>query len=110
MTHQDNLNNNLIEAVKECNLIKVKHLIEQGADIHASNDEALRLSTKYGHLETVKYFIIDCNITIKQETMKYLDKNNLVNIINIINLRDLHNQLDHNLNSKITDTKNKVKI
>jgi hypothetical protein len=30
MTPQDNLNNNLIEAVKECNLIKVKHLIEQG--------------------------------------------------------------------------------
>jgi hypothetical protein len=38
MTHQDNLNNNLIKAVKECNLIKVKHLIEQGADIHACND------------------------------------------------------------------------
>jgi hypothetical protein len=38
MTPQDNLNNNLIQAVKECNLIKVKHLIEQGADIHACND------------------------------------------------------------------------
>jgi hypothetical protein len=42
MTQQDNLNNSLIEAVKECNLIPVKHLIEQGADIHADNDCALK--------------------------------------------------------------------
>jgi ankyrin repeat protein len=88
----------------------VKYLVEQGADIHADNDCALKWSAKYGHLETVKYFIIDCNITIKQETMKYLHKNNLVDTLNIIQTRDLHNQLDHNLNSKITDTKNKVKI
>jgi ankyrin repeat protein len=88
----------------------VKYLVEHGANIPAETNYALRWSATNGHLETVKYFIIACNITIKQETMKYLHKNNLVDILDIINLRDLHNQLDHNLNSKITDTKNKVKI
>jgi hypothetical protein len=54
MTPQDNL----IEAVKECNLIPVKHLIEQGADIHADNDWALRLSAANGNLETETISII----------------------------------------------------
>jgi hypothetical protein len=57
MNTQGQLDNNLIEAVKECNLIKVKHLIEQGADIHADNDEAFRLSTRLNHLEIVKYLV-----------------------------------------------------
>jgi hypothetical protein len=83
MTHQDNLNNSLIEAVKECNLIPVKHLIEQGADIHADNDYALRLSAVNGHLET--------------ET------------ISIIQTRDLYGKLDDNLNNDIIN-KHKKKI
>jgi ankyrin repeat protein len=57
MNTQEQLDNNLIQAVKECNLIKVKHLIEQGADIHADNDWALRLSAANGHLEVVKYLV-----------------------------------------------------
>jgi hypothetical protein len=83
MTQQDNLNNSLIEAVKECNLIPVKHLIEQGADIHADNDYALRLSAVNGHLET--------------ET------------ISIIQTRDLYGKLDDNLNNDIIN-KHKKKI
>jgi ankyrin repeat protein len=88
----------------------VKYLVEHGADIHDQNDAPLRMSTSNGHLEVVKYLIIDCNMIVKEETLEYLHKNNLVDILNIIQTRDLHNQLDHNLNSKITDTKNKVKI
>jgi hypothetical protein len=54
MTPQDNL----IKAVKECNLIKVKHLIEKGANIHACNDYALKQSATNGHLETETISII----------------------------------------------------
>jgi hypothetical protein len=45
---------------------------------------------------------------VKEETLEYLHKNNLVDILNIINLRDLHNKLDNNLN--IVDNKHKKKI
>ena len=35
----------------------VKYLVENGADIHANNDHALRWSARFGHLEVVKYLI-----------------------------------------------------
>ena len=33
----------------------VKYLVEHGADVHAQNDEALRWASRYGHLKVVKY-------------------------------------------------------
>ena len=35
----------------------VKYLVEHGANIHAENDEALRMSSRFGHLEVVKYLV-----------------------------------------------------
>ena len=35
----------------------VKYLIEQGADIHTYNDYALRYASKYGYLDVVKYLV-----------------------------------------------------
>ena len=35
----------------------VQYLLEQGADIHARNDFALRLSAYYGHLPVVQYLL-----------------------------------------------------
>jgi len=35
----------------------VKYLVENGADIHAYNDEALQLSTKKGHIGVVKFLV-----------------------------------------------------
>ncbi len=35
----------------------VKYLVENGADIHVYNDEALRLASRNGHIEVVKYLI-----------------------------------------------------
>src|SRR3989344_2681519 len=36
----------------------VQYLLEQGADIHAENDCALRLSARNGHLPVVQYLLI----------------------------------------------------
>jgi ankyrin repeat protein len=57
MNTQEQLDNDLIQAAKHGNLINVKSLIEQGADIHAKNDESLIMSARDGHLEVVKYLV-----------------------------------------------------
>ena len=51
------LDEQLFKASEWGDLTKVKQLIENGADIHAQNDRALRLSAHYGHLDTVKYLV-----------------------------------------------------
>ena len=35
----------------------IKYLLENGANIHADNDYALRISAEMGYLEVVKYLI-----------------------------------------------------
>jgi ankyrin repeat protein len=35
----------------------VRYLVNQGADIHANDDKALRCSARYGHLEVVRYLV-----------------------------------------------------
>lgn len=35
----------------------VKYLVEQGADIHAMDDHAVRWAAEYGHLQVVKYLV-----------------------------------------------------
>ena len=47
----------LIEAVYDGDLKTIKYLIEQGADIHAQNDQSLKYSAKNENLEIIKYFI-----------------------------------------------------
>jgi ankyrin repeat protein len=88
----------------------VKCLIEHGADIHAENDHALRSSATNGYLDMVTYLVVDCNMTVKNETFDYLKVSCLLETINIIKARDLYNQLDNSLNSNITDNKCKKKI
>jgi Ankyrin repeat. len=38
-------------------LVVVKHLVENGADIHEEDDYALYWASAYGHLEVVKYLV-----------------------------------------------------
>jgi ankyrin repeat protein len=57
MTNKNQLNDDLIQASQHDNLINVKSLIEQGADIHTKDDESLIMSARYGHLEVVKYLL-----------------------------------------------------
>ncbi len=45
----------LVYAAREGNLKKVKKLVEQGADIHVKNGEALRWASVNGHTEIVEY-------------------------------------------------------
>jgi ankyrin repeat protein len=61
MTNKNQLNDNLIQAAQYGNLESLKYLVENGADIHAKTNYAIRFSAKNGHLEIVKYLVIDCN-------------------------------------------------
>jgi ankyrin repeat protein len=47
----------IIWFVENGHLDVVKYLIEQGADIHAKNNEALRNSAEKGDLDIVKYLV-----------------------------------------------------
>ena len=47
----------LFEAVKNNDLESIKDLVEQGVDLHAADDGALRQAARYGHLEVVKYLL-----------------------------------------------------
>jgi len=44
-------------AAGNCHLEVVKYLVEQGADIHARDDSALQLAAANGELEVVKYLV-----------------------------------------------------
>ena len=52
-----NVTKQLINASECGDLDNVKQLIENGADIHAENDWALRFSADNGHLNVVKYLV-----------------------------------------------------
>lgn len=51
------LNDVMIWAADIGNLEILKKAVEQGANIHAKDDEALRNAAFYGHLEMVKYLV-----------------------------------------------------
>jgi ankyrin repeat protein len=51
------IDDKLIDACRRRNLSAVKACVEQGADIHADDDVALRWAADNGHLEIVKYLI-----------------------------------------------------
>ena len=44
-------------AAQKDHLPVVKYLVEKGANIHADNDYALRVAASYGHLPVVKYLV-----------------------------------------------------
>lgn len=54
---QSNKRNYLLTGVRFGLLPELKYLVENGADIHVENDEALRYAAKNGHLAIVKYLI-----------------------------------------------------
>ncbi len=49
------LEKQLIDASMYGDLDRVNELVEQGADVHAQEDKALREASNYGHTEVVKY-------------------------------------------------------
>ena len=56
--------NALINSAKNGNIKIVKSILDSGANIHARDDYALRLASKNGHLDVVKYL------------QEYIDKEN----------------------------------
>lgn len=46
----------LVESAR-VNISLVEYSLTQGADIHAENDDALRLASQYGYIEIVKYLV-----------------------------------------------------
>ena len=83
--------------------------LTEHADIHARNDEGFIWACRFGHLEVIKYLIIDMNIDKTTYIETYLNENkdnkNVQQAIVLFNIRDLH----HQLNEKIKDNKEKVK-
>ena len=47
----------LYEAIENNDLESIRYLVEQGANLRAYDDYALRLAAWYGHLEVVKYLL-----------------------------------------------------
>jgi hypothetical protein len=47
---------------------------------------------------------------VKEETLEYLNKSNLLETLNIINTRDLHNELANNLKNNNIMQKAKIKV
>ena len=45
------------KAVRNGNLKMVKCLVDNGVNIHAKGDDAIRVAAEYGHLEMVKFLV-----------------------------------------------------
>ena len=83
--------------------------LKKHANIHAKDDTGFRIACRDGHLEVIKYLIIDMNIDKTNYIEKYLNKNkdneNVQQAIELFNTIDLH----HQLNENIKDNKENVK-
>ena len=55
--YSNNINKDFIESVKIGNIRNINILIENGADIHADDDYAIRCSSRNGHIEVVKFLV-----------------------------------------------------
>ena len=47
----------LIRACRYCNLVEIKALVKQGANMRVWDDCPLRVVAQYGYLDAVKYFV-----------------------------------------------------
>ena len=54
---QDELDNNLIKAIDDNDLEKIKYSLKYGANIHVENDYPLRWACGKGHLEIVCFLV-----------------------------------------------------
>ena len=54
-----NINQTLIFAIKCNNILIVRWLLKNKADLHTQNDLALQLAAKNGHLEIIKLLLVD---------------------------------------------------
>ena len=75
--------------------------LKKHANIHAKDDTGFRIACRDGHLEVIKYLIIDMNIDKTNYIETYLNENkdnkNVQQAIKLFNTRDLHYQLNENI-------------
>jgi hypothetical protein len=55
--YYEEVQKSLLDGVKEGDVESVKLALENGADVHAENDSALRWASRYGHIEVVKLLL-----------------------------------------------------
>ena len=80
---QKKLNQKLIEAAQNGDLEIVKYLVNQGVNIHANDDEALRDASYNGQLEVVKYLVEQgADIHAKNDyALRYSSENGYLEIV-----------------------------
>jgi ankyrin repeat protein len=99
----------LIWSIYGGSLSVVKYLVDHGADINTDKESPLMSSAINGHIEIIKYLIFQCNIIIKEDTLKFFKYNNFVEVLNIINVKNLVIALEKKLNNNnIIDNKEKI--
>ena len=78
----------LVKSAQDGKIEAVKYLIENGADIHYNNDEALQISVKWNHIGVVKY-LVENGADIWKITDDDLKKNNNEYIVLYLRMKRL---------------------
>ena len=89
---QEKLDKKLAGAVENGNLYKVKEYLNQGADIHACDDYALRSAALTGHLDVMKYLVEQgADIHARNdEALKWAKKYHHYNIVRYLRMVSYH--------------------
>lgn len=79
----------------------VKVLIENGANIHASGKYSFfKMAVMGEKINTVKFFLIDYNMTIPNELLEWMEENNHQEALDIYKKRELNKKLSQTLEKK----------
>ena len=92
ISYGNDLDDALMDAVYEGNLVKVKELVENGADVNAQGeygDNPLGGAAHFGYLEIVEYLVkngADVNLTNKKghTVLMYASKNGHTDIVEFL--------------------------
>ena len=86
------IDDQLINAAEDGDLIAVKYLVSKGADIHAENDWASRLAAENEHLTVVKYLVSEgANIhTWNDYALRYAAENGHLPVVKYLEICTLN--------------------
>ncbi len=79
----------------------VKVLLEHGADIHARGENSFfKMAVMHKKMNTVKFLLIDYNMTISNKLIEWMEVNNHQEALEIYKKRELNKKLSHTLEHK----------
>ena len=79
------INQQFIKAAQNNQIDELKNLLDRGADIHANDDEALKLSAEHGHLEVVKFLVAQmANIYADDDALGWAAGNGHLEIVKFL--------------------------